>query len=73
MIKILENGIKGKPTKKIYKERCNYCRCLFEFETADCFKQEKRLNGAMYILCPYCKREVMSFGTYYREEVIENA
>lgn len=58
MIKILKQGIEPKNTRIIYTTICDYCNCMFEFETEDIKAQEKSFYGRVFIDCPNCHKEL---------------
>lgn len=58
MIKILKPGKKVVVVKNIYKITCPYCSCEFECEAEDFKKAERGINGAKWIDCPCCEKEL---------------
>lgn len=56
MINIIKDGVIKPKTRTIYKATCDNCGCIFEFETEDIKSQEKRLDGNIFIDCPYCSQ-----------------
>lgn len=73
MIKIIKDGNKPTTERIVYQTMCNNCNCIFEFEIEDIKGRERHLDGAIFIDCPCCKKEVRKSPSkmFIRTEVVE--
>jgi uncharacterized protein with PIN domain len=56
-MKIIKEG--KLPGKKIIREKCDYCKTVFEFEESEArYSTEERDGNARLIVCPFCKKDV---------------
>lgn len=71
-IKVIKPGIKSVKSRYVYLFVCPACGCIFDCETEDFKKIEKRLDGDATIDCPTCGVELhrITDCSYSRREVV---
>ena len=56
-MRIIEKGVS--PDDKTYRERCGYCKTLFEFDRKEAkFTSDQRDGDFLTVMCPTCARPV---------------